>query len=177
VAALTAPGQQKTSLYPSYFDVDLFFHSEHLDRTTLASGIIFSHGVYTWQTHTVCSALLSLLSCAHCCVGSLAVATPPLLHYYYTTYRLRAHRLSVFHLPFFSLHVAAPRISNLDCIRIRSRRAHPPRRSSYLVFFFGPPHFIHGCCLDCLLSCAISTCTPRHALHLDLTPARGSSMA
>jgi hypothetical protein len=67
VAALTAPGQQKTSLYPSYFDVDLFFHSEHMDRTTLASGIIFSHGVYTWQMHTVCSALL-------CCLFSRALA-------------------------------------------------------------------------------------------------------
>ena len=54
------PQANKKLHYTRLFDLDRFFHSEHMDRTNLASGIIFSHGVYTWQTHTVCSALLCL---------------------------------------------------------------------------------------------------------------------
>jgi hypothetical protein len=150
VAALTAPGQQKTSLYPSYFDVDLFFHSEHMDRTTLASGIIFSHGVYTWQMHTVCSALLcfallSLFSCARCCVGSLAVATPTLLHYISLT-RPTVYLYSIYH--FFLTRRCSSHIE-LGPHSLTARTPHRVARFTLYFFFALTLHswLLFGLCL------------------------------
>lgn len=78
-AAPTALDLPKKLLYTRLFDLDRFFHSEHMDRED--SGFwhfLLSHGVYLCGRR-IWSAMLFSLSCTRCC------ATRGSGHYYTTT--------------------------------------------------------------------------------------------